>query len=61
MVPPGSPELLADAWKRLLDIDLEQRKRLGERARARLAENFEINKVVRRFEDFYRGLQRMEA
>ena len=60
-VPPGSPELLADAWKRLLDMDLEQRKRLGERARARVAENFEINKVVRRFEDFYRGLQRAEA
>ena len=61
VVPPGSPELLADAWKRLLDMDLEQRKRLGERARARVAENFEINKLVRRFEDFYRGLQRMEA
>ena len=61
VVPPGSPELLADAWNRLLDMDLEQRKRLGERARARVAENFEINKVVRCFEDFYRGLQRMEA
>jgi len=61
VVPPGSPELLADAWNRLLDMDLEQRKRLGERARKRVAENFEINKVVRRFEDFYRGLQRMEA
>ena len=61
VVPPGSPELLADAWKRLLDMDLEQRKRLGERARARVAENFEINKLVRRFEDFYRGLQRTEA
>jgi len=61
VVPPGSPELLADAWNRLLGMDLEQRKRLGERARARVAENFEINKVVRRFEDFYRSLQRMEA
>ena len=45
----------------MLDIDLEQRKRLGERARARVAENFEINKVVRRFEHFCRGPQRMEA
>jgi len=45
----------------LLDMDLEQRKRLGERVRARVAENFEINKLVRRFEDFYRGLQRTEA
>ena len=61
VVPPGSPELLADAWKRLLDMGREERQRLGERARARVAENFEINKVVRRFEDFYRGLQRTEA
>ena len=45
----------------MLDMGREQRKRLGERARARVAENFEINKVVRRFEDFYRGLQRTEA
>jgi len=61
VVPPGSPELLADAWKRLLDMGREERKRLGERARARVAENFEIGYVVRRFEDFYRGLQRTEA
>lgn len=61
VVPPGSPEALAEAWERLLDMDRGERKRLGEKARARVAENFEINNVVRRFEDFYRGLQRTEA
>jgi len=45
----------------LLDMDRGERKRLGEKARARVAENFEINSVVGRFEDFYRGLQRTEA
>jgi glycosyltransferase involved in cell wall biosynthesis len=61
VVPPGSPDLLAKAWSRLLGMDRDQRKRLGERARARVAENFEISAVVRRFEDFYRGLERTEA
>jgi len=61
VVPPGSPEGLTEAWERLLDMDRGERQRLGEKARARVAENFEISNVVRRFEDFYRGLQRTEA
>ena len=60
VVPPGSPERLAEAWKRLLDMDREGRRRLGERARARVTEHFEIGHVVRRFESFYRGLLRAE-
>lgn len=61
VVPPRSPELLCEAWKRLLDMGLEERRRLGAQARARVTDNFEIGHVVRRFEDFYRGLLKAEA
>jgi glycosyltransferase involved in cell wall biosynthesis len=61
VVPPRSPELLCEAWKRLLALSLEDRKRLGEKARSRVVENFEIGRVVRRFEDFYLGLQGAQA
>jgi glycosyltransferase involved in cell wall biosynthesis len=60
VVPPGSPELLSEAWKRLVDMGREKRKRLGEQARARVVEKYEIGAVVRRFEDFYRGLRGAE-
>jgi glycosyltransferase involved in cell wall biosynthesis len=55
-VPPGSPELLAEAWKGLLDLGREGRKRLGERARARVVAKYEIGAVVREFERFYQAL-----
>ena len=61
VVPPGSPDRLAEAWEEVLALSREERKSLGERARARVAENFEIRRVVRRFEDFYLGLQGTKA
>jgi glycosyltransferase involved in cell wall biosynthesis len=61
VVPPGSPERLAEAWQRMLDMGREGRKKLGERARTRVVQRFEIGNVVRRFEDFYLGLQRAGA
>jgi hypothetical protein len=39
----------------------EGRKKLGERARTRVVQKFELGNVVRRFEDFYLGLQRAGA
>jgi glycosyltransferase involved in cell wall biosynthesis len=60
VVPPGSPQRLSEAWKRLVDVGREKRKRLGEQARARVVEKYEIGAVVRRFEDFYRGLRGAE-
>lgn len=56
VVPPRSPELLAEAWQRLVGLGREERKRLGERARARVVEKYEIGVVVREFESFYRHL-----
>ena len=54
VVPPGDPEALASSWGDLLSMDEEQRKRLGQAARARVEARFEIGRIVARYEDLYR-------
>jgi glycosyltransferase involved in cell wall biosynthesis len=56
VVPPRDPAALAGAWSKLLEMGKEGRKRLGEQARARILENFSIEKVARQFEQFYEGI-----
>lgn len=56
VVPPGDMAGLAAAMESLLTMAAEERRVLGERARARVAENFEIGRVVKRYEAFYEEL-----
>ena len=37
----------------LLNLSLKQRKRLGDTARKRILEKFELNNIVSKYEDFY--------
>ena len=53
VVPPRDPEAMARAWERLLKMGRDGRRELGERARSRIVENYEIGQVVKRFEAFY--------
>jgi colanic acid/amylovoran biosynthesis glycosyltransferase len=53
LVPPGDEEQLADVIARLMD-DAELRKRLGESARVRVQEKFELSKNVSKLADIYR-------
>lgn len=46
---------LAAALEELLTLRASEKAALGERARARVAEHFEIGKVVQQYEDFYEG------
>jgi glycosyltransferase involved in cell wall biosynthesis len=55
-IPPKDPEALAGAWLKLLKMGEEKRKAMGDQARSRIVENFEIGMVVQRFEGFYEGL-----
>jgi glycosyltransferase involved in cell wall biosynthesis len=59
LVPPGSPELLADALRRLL-ADPEQRIRLGAAAEA-ASEQFDIARATRRVESIYLDLASQTA
>jgi len=56
VVPPEEPKAMAGAWQQLLEMGTNGRRELGELARLRIADNFEIGKVVHRFEAFYQLL-----
>jgi len=56
IVAPGDPVALADAWKRLLALDLVERRRLGEAGRKRIAKHFELSQIVRRYEALYESV-----
>lgn len=56
VVLPGDMIGLATALEAILVLPKSERAILGERARARVKENFEIGKVVRKYEEFYEEL-----
>jgi glycosyltransferase involved in cell wall biosynthesis len=53
IVPPSDDAALAGAIVALLGATPEARRALGERARERIAGNFDIERVARRYEAFY--------
>lgn len=56
VILPGDDAALADAWNTLIALPHEERIALGMRARVRVAENFELGAVVKRYESFYEDL-----
>lgn len=56
VVASGDMRGLAAALEALLTLPASEKTALSERARARVAENFEMGGVVRRYEDFYESL-----
>ncbi|HQT31351.1 MAG: glycosyltransferase [Hydrogenophilales bacterium 17-64-65] len=56
VVESGDMHGLAAALEELLALPLPEKAALSERARARVAEHFEIGAIVRRYEDFYESL-----
>jgi glycosyltransferase involved in cell wall biosynthesis len=53
IVPPRDPQVLADAWRRLLDAG--ERHRLGSAARARIVENFSLDRLADRTLEVFGG------
>jgi glycosyltransferase involved in cell wall biosynthesis len=56
VVASGDMRGLAAALEELLTLQAPEKTALSERARARVAEHFEIGAIVRRYEDFYESL-----
>ena len=56
IVSPGDPHALAKAWRDVIAMAPAARRAMGEHARKRVSENFELGKVTRQFENFYRNL-----
>lgn len=53
IVEPGSSKKLANAWKELIVLGPEDRKKLGIMARKRIIEHFSLDSVVAKYEDLY--------
>ncbi len=56
IVQPRDPGALADAWGELVALEARGREALGEAARRRVRENYEIHGVARRFGDLHAEL-----
>lgn len=53
VVPPKEPEALAHFWLKVLEMPHEERRVLGEKARERVATNFDISIVAAKYEALY--------
>lgn len=53
VVSPHNPDALTNAWRELIEMDAEKRRRLGMLARQRVIENFSIDAVVKQYETLY--------
>ena len=56
VVPPKNPEALASALRRMIELSREGRARLGEAARRRVIQKFQLHKIKRIYEDLYEDL-----
>jgi len=56
VAPPSNPEKLALAWSEIIELGPQGRAELGEQARHRIAENYDLNIIVKKYETLYRDL-----
>jgi glycosyltransferase involved in cell wall biosynthesis len=56
VVPPKDPAALAAGWAELLALNLDDRQRLGETARQRIIEHFDLSVIAKRYESLYTEL-----
>lgn len=56
VVPPGDPNALAEAWRKLIEAGPEVRRRLGITARARVQQHFALPVVLERYQAIYTEL-----
>jgi len=56
VVPPRDPQALADGWVKLIQLGVEGRRALGQAARRRIQEKFDLSQIVRQYEQLYENL-----
>lgn len=56
VVPPRDHDALGGAWKKLIEMGADARKRLGEAARKRIGDNFSLSVIAGRYEKLYREM-----
>jgi glycosyltransferase involved in cell wall biosynthesis len=53
VVPPKDPQALADAWHKLIEMGPDGRGRLGQLARQRIMERFDLGMIAARYASVY--------
>ena len=56
VIPVKDPEALAEAWGQLIDLGEEGRRGIGAAARRRMEQNFDLDRIARTYEAFYRDV-----
>ena len=56
VVPPRNPEALAQAWRELMTLGASGRTQLGQAARERIRENFQLASVVGQYEELFKSV-----
>lgn len=56
VVPPSDPDALAAALGKLIALGTGARAQLGEKARARIIDNFAIDQIVKRYDALYQQI-----
>jgi glycosyltransferase involved in cell wall biosynthesis len=56
IVPPRDPAALAAGWEKLASLSPERRRTLGEAARARVAERYDLAAIIARYEALYEAV-----
>ncbi len=56
VVPTKNPTALADAWRTLLNMDHQERMRLGSAARQRVIEHYNLPEIVSQYERLFEEL-----
>lgn len=57
IVAAKDPEALAMAWKEMIDLGEEGRRRLGVAARKRVMDRYELSRIVEKYEALYTSLE----
>jgi glycosyltransferase involved in cell wall biosynthesis len=55
-VLPGDPSALAAGWEQLLQLSVDERRSLGDRARQRIQQHFRIDQIAHRYEALYQQM-----
>jgi glycosyltransferase involved in cell wall biosynthesis len=56
VIPPRDPVKLSEALRKLIDLPMNERRRMGREARKRVIQRFQLDTAVERFQSVYRGI-----
>ena len=56
VVPPRNPPALMEGWQKLIGLGPAGRQQMGRMARERIQQYYSLERIVQRYETFYKSL-----